>query len=93
LRIFELEVYGKLAEALSVKKYEKQAFTLYPNPVTNGILNISGDQEVESVEVYSILGNKIDIPFDNNQLQVSALAAGTYFLRINNKYSLKFIKK
>lgn len=93
LRIFELEVYGKLAEALSVKKYEKQAFTLYPNPVTNGILNISGDQEVESVEVYSILGNKIDIPFDNNQLQVSALAAGTYFLRINNRYSLKFIKK
>ena len=93
LRIFELEVYGKLAEALSVKKYEKQAFTIYPNPVTNGILNISGDQEIESVEVYSILGNKINIPFNGNQLQVSALAAGTYFLRINNKYSLKFIKK
>lgn len=93
MRLLDFEVYGFANEALAVKKYEKQVFTIYPNPVTKGILNISGDQEVGSVEVYTILGTKINIPFDGNQLQVSDLASGTYFLRINSKHSFKFIKK
>ncbi|WP_310557870.1 T9SS type A sorting domain-containing protein, partial [Flavobacterium sp.] len=78
---------------LSVKKYDKQAFTIYPNPVTNGLLNISGEQEIQIVEVYNLLGAKINAPYENRQLQVSSLAPGVYFLKINNKYSFKFIKK
>jgi len=93
LRLLELEVYGKLAETLAVKKNEKEQFAIYPNPVTNGVLNISGDQEVQSVEVFTILGAKINVPYQNNQLRVDDLAPGIYFLRINNKYSFKFIKK
>ena len=93
LRMFELEVYGKLAESLSVKKYDKQVFTVYPNPVTNGLLNISGEQEIQTVDVYNLLGAKINAPYENRQLQVSSLAPGVYFLKINNKYSFKFIKK
>lgn len=93
LRVLELEVYGKLAETLNVKQYVKQAFSIYPNPVANGVLNISGDQEVESVDVYNILGAKINTRYEKNQLQVADLAPGIYFLRINNKYSFKFIKK
>jgi hypothetical protein len=93
LRLLELEVYGKLAESLAIKKYEKQAFTLYPNPVTDGILNIIGEQEVDSVAVYNLLGAKMTTRFENNQVAVSDLAPGVYFLTINNKYSFKFIKK
>jgi len=93
LRLLELEVYGKLAESLAIKKYEKQAFTLYPNPVTDGILNIIGEQEVDSVAVYNLLGAKMTTRFENNQVAVSDLALGVYFLTINNKYSFKFIKK
>ena len=93
MRVLELEVYGKLAESLTVKKIEKQEFAIYPNPVTKGILNISGDQEVQSVDVYTILGSKINIPYHNSQLRVDDLAPGIYFLKVNNKYSFKFIKK
>jgi hypothetical protein len=93
LRLLELEVYGKLAETLNVKQYAKQAFALYPNPVTNGILNIIGEQEVDSVAVYNLLGAKMTTRFENNQVAVSDLAPGVYFLTINNKYSFKFIKK
>lgn len=94
VRIFELEVYGKVASKLGVKSYEdRQAFSIYPNPVTNDLLTITGDQEVKSVEVYSILGTKINARYENNQVQVSNLAPGVYFLRLNNKYSFKFIKK
>ena len=93
LRLFELEVYGKLVGTLSVQNYEKLAFTIYPNPVANDMLNISGDQEVQSVEVYSVLGAKINARYENGQVQVSNLTSGVYFLRVNNKYSFKFIKK
>jgi hypothetical protein len=92
MRLFELEVFGYLSANLGVKQYEKQPFTLYPNPVTKGFLNIGGDQEVQSVDVYTILGTKINAPFENGQLQVQDLAPGVYFLRVNKKYSFKFIK-
>ncbi len=92
MRLFELEVYGYASQTLGVKKYEKQPFTLYPNPVTNDEINIIGDQEVESVAVYNILGAKIDTPFENGKLSVSKLSTGVYFLKINNKFSIKFIK-
>lgn len=94
LKVFELEVYGLAATTLSSQQFEKQQpFSIYPNPVTNGVLNISGEQEVGSVEVYNLLGAKMDARFENDQLQVSTLTPGVYFLRINNKYSFKFIKK
>ncbi len=94
LRVFELEVYGLAATNLSTQQFEKQQpFSIYPNPVTNGVVNISGEQEVGSVEVYNLLGAKMDTRFENDQLQVSNLTPGVYFLRINNKYSFKFIKK
>jgi hypothetical protein len=92
LKMFELEVYGKSNETLGVKQYVKQPFTVYPNPVTNGILNIAGDQEVQSIEVYTVLGTKINTPFENGKLNITNLSNGVYFLRINKKYSIKFIK-
>jgi Glycosyl hydrolase catalytic core/Secretion system C-terminal sorting domain/F5/8 type C domain len=93
LRMFELEVYGKPAATLGVPQFEAQKFSIYPNPVTNNILNISGEQEVQSVAIFNIVGAKMAIPFENNQLNVDSLAPGIYFLKINNKYSYKFIKK
>ena len=94
IRMFELEVYGKVASNLGVTNFkDKQAFSIYPNPVTNGVLNISGNQKVESVEVYNIVGARINTRYENGQLPVSNLAPGVYFLRVNNTYSFKFIKK
>jgi Glycosyl hydrolase catalytic core/Secretion system C-terminal sorting domain/F5/8 type C domain len=93
MRLSELEIYGYPEATLGVPKYEKQAFTIYPNPATEGILNISGEQEVQSVDVYDILGAKMNVRLENSQVQVSNLASGVYFLRVNNKYSFKFIKK
>lgn len=92
IRLFELEVFGYFSGNLGVKQYEKQPFTLYPNPVTKGFLNIGGDQEVQSVDVYTILGTQINAPYENGQLKVEDLTPGVYFLRVNKKYSFKFIK-
>jgi hypothetical protein len=95
LRLFELEVYGYAATAtLATQQFEKkQSFIVYPNPVIDGVLNISGEQEVESVAVYNILGAKINTPYEKGQLRVNDLTPGVYFLRVNNIQSFKFIKK
>lgn len=93
MKLSELEVYGVVASTLGNQDFEKQAFVMYPNPVTEGILNISGEQEVQSVDVYNILGAKMNIRHENAQVNVSDLASGVYFLKVNNKYSFRFIKK
>jgi hypothetical protein len=93
LKMIELEVYGKLNETLNTKQFVKQAYSIFPNPITNGVINIVGDQEVLSVEVYDILGAKIKTPFENAKVSVQNLASGVYFLKINKQYTIKFIKK
>lgn len=93
VRLYELEVYGEASTPLGIKQSQKQPFAVYPNEVKNGILNIIGDQEVRSLAVYTILGAKINTPFENGRLLVDALVPGIYFLKVNNKYTFKFIKK
>ncbi|WP_310378824.1 glycosyl hydrolase [Flavobacterium sp.] len=94
MKLLEFEVYGVASATLGVTQFEKNLpFTVYPNPVVNGILNITGNQEVKTVVVYTISGDKINTHFERGQLQVNDLATGVYFLRVNNKYSFKFIKK
>ena len=57
IRMYELEVFGKLSETLDIKQFVKESFSLHPNPATNGIINILGDEEVNSVIVYNTIGN------------------------------------
>jgi hypothetical protein len=95
MKLSELEVYGFTATTLGVgvQQFKKKPFTLYPNPVTNGVLNITGNEEVQSVDVYNLLGAKMNTPFEKGPLVVKDLTPGIYFLSVNKKYSFKFIKK
>jgi hypothetical protein len=94
IRLLELEVYGVPSAALAVQQNnKKQAFTIYPNPVSNRILNIIGEEVIDSVSVCNLLGAHINAPFQNGQLMVDGLSVGIYFLKINNQYTYKFIKK
>jgi hypothetical protein len=93
LRMFELEVYGKVATNLSLQQYQKPAFALFPNPVVDGILTITGDTEIKSVAVFDVRGVETSVPYDNRQLSVHNLAKGVYFLKINNNNTIKFIKQ
>jgi hypothetical protein len=90
-RIYELEVYG-VTTTLDVKQFEKKPFIIYSNEVNNGVFYFSGDQEIQSVEVYSTLEKKMDTTFENGILEVGNLSSGVYFAKVNNQHSLKFIK-
>lgn len=65
---------------------------LYPNPV-NDLLNIETALELQSVEIYNLQGQKVKSS-NQNQINVSDLAAGIYMVRIQdieNKIATKKI--
>jgi hypothetical protein len=67
---------------------------IYPNPV-NDILNIDTKEEVLSVEVFALQGQKV-MSSKENKINVSELPAGIYLVRIqdvNNNIATKKIIK
>ena len=70
---------------LSVDDQIQTAFSVYPNP-TNGVVNFKSNASVNSVQVYSILGNLvIDKSLEGNQTQfdLSNLPSGVYIANLN----------
>lgn len=66
---------------------------LFPNPVSD-IIMINGldETQAQSFSIYNSFGQKLFGSEFINQIDVSVLTPGVYFLRIGNKYS-KFVKK
>lgn len=68
-------------------------FSVYPNPVTNGYVNItSKSNEAIYVTVFDILGKQIlSNSVNNNRLNVSKLTAGVYIMNMsqNGKITTK----
>lgn len=70
---------------LSVNAFEANQFNVYPNPVTNGLVNItSKSNEAIAVTVFDILGKQvINQTVNNNILNVTSLTSGVYILKIS----------
>ena len=91
--------YTTTVAALSTQDYDfGNYFTLYPNPAKN-VLNIQAKQglTINSIEIYNQLG-QIVIATTNalNTIDVSNLASGTYFVKINTEKgsaNAKFVKE
>lgn len=65
--------------------------SIYPNPVTHGILNYKGKEasKIKSATIYDLSGRvvkQVVRPFEKgNSLNISDLAAGQYFLKLDGK--------
>ncbi|MDR6920586.1 T9SS type A sorting domain-containing protein [Chryseobacterium sp. 2987] len=69
--------------------------TIYPNPASD-ILNIKTQAKINEVEVYDKSGKKINVPVNNDKVNVKNLPAGSYLIRIiteKDTVSKQFIKK
>ncbi|WP_300570348.1 T9SS type A sorting domain-containing protein [Flavobacterium sp.] len=93
--------YTTTIQALSVKDFSfGNYFNLYPNPVSD-ILNISkkDDIEISSIHIYNVMGQlMMVIPNAKNTatIDVSNLASGNYFVKVNSDRgtsNTKFIKR
>jgi cyanophycinase-like exopeptidase len=69
---------------VSLEENTKEAYSIYPNPVTNGIVTISGGKEkITGISVYDSNG-KLVKSFDGKQaaIDISDLRAGLYLIRV-----------
>jgi hypothetical protein len=57
-------------------------FSMYPNPATN-ILNIDIASELKSVEIYSLIGQKL-LSGSGKQINISNLSSGMYMVRVQD---------
>src|SRR5690606_21957150 len=66
---------------LSIGEFEENKVSVYPNPTT-GILNISSESTLSSIEIYNVLGSRIKIVKNSNKVDLSDLSAGTYIAKM-----------
>jgi len=87
------QIYKITDAALSLDSIEESKLEIYPNP-TSGIINLDNNGEVLNITIYDING-RIVVEHENyslQQLNISELNNGIYFMKINNLYTQKIIK-
>jgi hypothetical protein len=76
---------------------ERNPIKLYPNPATDQITLITEDQNINTIEIFNNLGQKVLTPnMLNNSIDISNLTKGIYFMKLSfqngETISKKFIK-
>ena len=80
--------------SLSTENFETTEFTAFPNPTKN-VWNIKGNNVLNSVSVYDVLGkNVINLEPNTNEVEIDATTfkTGLYFARIESVNGTKTIK-
>ena len=75
-------MYG--AAALSVKDNALAGFNFYPNP-TSDVLNLSANNNIESVSLFNLLGQKVmtvNVEATTSNISLAGLATGTYVMKV-----------
>lgn len=76
-----------LDEATGIEEITADNVNVYPNP-TKDIVNVNAPAQINNIEVYNIAGQKLSVYNVNNmtaQIDVTELANGIYFLKINTE--------
>lgn len=79
---------------LGTPEFNNATFTFYPNPVTD-MLQISSDQTIDRIEVYSLTGQKVfttTINATSGQLNLSDLSSGMYLLQATVNGTIQTVK-
>src|SRR5690606_32633394 len=76
---------------LSLSKESLNNFIVYPNP-TSGVVYIEGNKSQDEYIVYSVIGEKILTAKNTNEIDLSHLPKGVYYLKIGNS-TRKIVKK
>lgn len=81
---------------LGIEENTTNLFSIYPNPA-NGLLNIKSSTSIAEITVYNNLGQLLITSEEKNQVDVSVLGEGIYFVKIKDENgqieTKKIIKK
>lgn len=74
---------------------ETETFSIYPNPASS-MLNVNSDRPIDTANIYNNVGQLILSVSHTNDIDVSRLAQGNYFLKVTSDtqtQTLQFLKK
>ena len=77
-----------------IDENEINIIKVFPNPVENTLF-IIGNSQYYDIEIFNLLGQKVNSKLRSNSVDMSSLEDGIYLLKINdngNVYSKKIIK-
>ncbi|MDN3723835.1 T9SS type A sorting domain-containing protein [Aequorivita sp. SDUM287046] len=77
---------------LSIEENTTNYFSIYPNP-TNGVLNIKSATPLSEITVYNNHGQLLFASEKNNQVDISTLSQGIYFVKIKDENGQTETKK
>ncbi|MEZ0006768.1 hypothetical protein ABH942_002145 [Flavobacterium sp. 28YEA47A] len=80
--------------SLKTTSFDNASFKVYPNPVKN-MLHLSYTESMTDVAVFNLLGQQVltkKINATESQLDMSALAGGTYLVKVNVGNQVKTLK-
>ena len=82
----DVVVTGKLT-ILSTQQNEIPRLSIYPNPVTKGILYITSNSNSEkAVTIFDVLGKQVlNTTTSNNVINVNTLVSGVYVVKITEE--------
>ena len=86
--------FYKAYQTLAVNDIKKIQVKIYPNPAKD-IINISSEKQIQSIEIYDVLGRLIKTETKNN-INVSQFSKGNYLIKIktgDQEIIEKFIKE
>src|SRR5690606_25895867 len=78
------EALAITVSTLGVADFQKMKIKLYPNP-TNGLLYIETSQEIQSYEVYNLIGQRLLSGNVNDNINLKDLSKGTYIIRLTTQ--------
>jgi hypothetical protein len=87
LNFDELKVTTSIADlALATTQNEIAGLNIYPNPVTNGVLYINSNvTSTKIVAIFDLLGKEVLQTKTSNEVNVSNLKSGIYFVKITEE--------
>lgn len=77
---------------LGTEENTTNLFSIYPNP-TNGLLTINSTSKIAEISVYNNLGQLLFISEKKNQVDISILSKGIYFVKIKGENGQTETKK
>jgi len=76
---------------LSISEGSIDSFEVYPNP-TSGVIFIKGNKNVGQLNLYSVIGEKVLTVENTNEIDLSHLPKGLYYLQFGNT-TQKIVRK
>jgi len=59
----------------------EKGLSIFPNP-TDGLLYIQSNETPDNIEVFDVIGQRIQVNYQNNTINMSQQATGVYLLRV-----------